>query len=534
MDDLKNTAPVPKADTALQNDPLFPARAPFVFDRAEAYLILPALLTGYAFIRLIWARGCGIAVPTFVLIACAVTFLYTRLAGISGHVRDALPWYGVTAALTLPFFLFDGRDGRLFLTLCALFIAMAFAFYTHLGCRRYSLRDTGFAADLWNASVSSPLGNLGSIWLTAGNLARKGRSRSVMLTLAGILLGLPLLLIMAVLLATADAAFEGLLDLIELRLLDSLPEYFWSFLLGIPMAMIAFGILYGCRYKKRVQAVSALPLEKTRRVPAALALGMLIPTVLLCLAYLGSQLAYFFSAFSGLLPDGFSYAEYARRGFFELCAITVILLALISALNLFLQASSPAMLRVRQLISAFFCLFGLILTATALSKMVLYIRVYGVTPLRLSTTLFMLTLGVVLITVFLRLIYPRLRWVRTLTVIAITAVLIFSYTDMDVISLRLNCGLERSGILTQAPVDKNGSARTIGGFVFEDLVTMSDGIVPFLKELAASKEPETAALAARVLTARPDYRPGYPDPWTWNLARARADRIDRDWMTSAN
>jgi len=494
-------------------------RPPFDCDRADFLLILSALLVGFFFIRLIWTRGYGAAVPTFIALVYAVTCLYTKLSGIDSHTREAFPWHALTAALTLPFLLFDGRDGRLLLTLGMLFVSTAFAIYTQLGCRRFHLHDNRFAADLWNASVCAPLGNLGSIWYSTGELARRGRSRNVLLVLAGLLLGLPMLLVLTVLLASADAAFEGLLDMVELRLFEALPEYFWSFVLGIPFAMVAFGILYGCRYKRRVQAVTTLPLEKTRRVPAALALGMLVPTTLLCLIYLGSQLAYFFSAFSGLLPANFTYAEYARRGFFELCAISVLLLTLVAAINLFMQAQSPALQRTRQLISAFFCLFALILTATSLSKMVLYIRVYGVTPLRMTTSLFMIALGLCLIWIVLRLFLSKFRLVRALTVTVLCALLALSYIDMDVLSLRVNCALSQADLLQDNP-----EAETIGGFSFRTLVTMSDGIVPFLEEQAVSGDPEAAKLAKRVLTARPDYRPSHADPWTWNLARARADR----------
>ena len=42
------------------------------------------------------------------------------------------------------------------------------------------------------------------------------------------------------------------------------------------------------------------------------------------LLYLFSQSAYFFSAFRGLLPEEFTVAEYARRGFFEMSVIAVI------------------------------------------------------------------------------------------------------------------------------------------------------------------------------------------------------------------
>ena len=48
------------------------------------------------------------------------------------------------------------------------------------------------------------------------------------------------------------------------------------------------------------------------------------------LAYLFSQLAYFVGGFSGILPEGFTRAEYARRGFFEMTCLAGVNLALMT------------------------------------------------------------------------------------------------------------------------------------------------------------------------------------------------------------
>ena len=50
-------------------------------------------------------------------------------------------------------------------------------------------------------------------------------------------------------------------------------------------------------------------------VTLCVALGMIS---LVYVLYLVSQLAYFSGGFSGILPKGYTMAEYARRGFFEM------------------------------------------------------------------------------------------------------------------------------------------------------------------------------------------------------------------------
>ncbi|MFZ3102315.1 MAG: DUF4153 domain-containing protein [Desulfitobacteriaceae bacterium] len=42
---------------------------------------------------------------------------------------------------------------------------------------------------------------------------------------------------------------------------------------------------------------------------------------LVFIVYFLSQLTYLFSAFNNRLPELMTYAEYARRGFFELCTV---------------------------------------------------------------------------------------------------------------------------------------------------------------------------------------------------------------------
>ncbi len=58
-------------------------------------------------------------------------------------------------------------------------------------------------------------------------------------------------------------------------------------------------------------------------------MNILLGTVCLIYAvYLLSQLAYLGGGFAGILPDGYTLAEYARRGFFEMAWLSFINLGL--------------------------------------------------------------------------------------------------------------------------------------------------------------------------------------------------------------
>ena len=92
-----------------------------------------------------------------------------------------------------------------------------------------------------------------------------------------------------------------------------------------------------------------------------------------------------FGGFMGRLPEGFSVAEYARAGFFELCAVMGInfgLLWMIAGLaRQPVRAHRPLKIMCLLLLGQ-----SLVFSAIALSKLGMYIGVYGFTPLRLQST----------------------------------------------------------------------------------------------------------------------------------------------------
>jgi hypothetical protein len=93
---------------------------------------------------------------------------------------------------------------------------------------------------------------------------------------------------------------------------------------------------------------------------------------------------------------GLSYAEYARRGFFELVAVAALTLPLLLLADHFLDGSDPRRVRrFRQLAGLMLVLLDFML-ASALLRMWLYTTQFGLTELRFYTTAFMAWLVLVL------------------------------------------------------------------------------------------------------------------------------------------
>ena len=85
------------------------------------------------------------------------------------------------------------------------------------------------------------------------------------------------------------------------------------------------------------------------------------------------------------LPEGFTVAQYARQGFFELCrvmALNLALLWLVTRLGSRPARTSPGL---RALVTVLLA-ESMLLAVVALSKLGLYISCFGFTPLRLQSS----------------------------------------------------------------------------------------------------------------------------------------------------
>src|SRR5205085_5750237 len=94
---------------------------------------------------------------------------------------------------------------------------------------------------------------------------------------------------------------------------------------------------------------------------------------------------------------GLTYAEYARRGFFELVWATALVLPLLLALHWLLRTDDRAAQRIFRALAAAQLVLLFVVIASALTRMRLYQREYGLTELRLYTTAFMGWLALVFV-----------------------------------------------------------------------------------------------------------------------------------------
>lgn len=210
--------------------------------------------------------------------------------------------------------------------------------------------------------------------------------------LRGLAIAAPLLLLFGGLFAAADAVFEDLVvDLFDF----DLAELLGHLLLAAFFAWVSAGLL-------RLTLVGGELPSPAR--PASLRLGIVELGVTLgllnCLflLFVAVQARYLFGGEGRFLAStGLTYAEYARRGFFELVTVTALVLPLLLLAHWLLRSEKPLHLRLFRVLSASLVALLFVVMASALQRMRLYTAELDLTELRLYTTAFVAWIFVVLV-----------------------------------------------------------------------------------------------------------------------------------------
>ena len=344
-------------------------------------------------------------------------------------------------------------------------------------------------------------GGMGTIAQSVGSIfdaLRKGKGKNALAVLGGLAIAVPVLLILVPLLIKADAAFDGMMNLLpDMEFSELFATAFWG--LGIALFLTSFGLflVHGKNEEKHSSG-------NFKGINPVTVCTVLILVACVYLLYLISQLAYLVGGLSGILPENFTLAEYARRGFFEM--------ALLCLLNLTVMVGSIALIRKEQGIPglcrwlcAFIGLIALFFVVSSGAKMALYIRGYGLTRLRILTLVITLFLGLCALIVTLWLFVPRLQYMKVILLSALVLGAAVLWMDVDTVAASYNVNAYLDGRLEYVDV--------------EYLATLSDSAVPYIQKLTTASDPEVVQQAQQALK---NHKCGYEDIRGWNFAAWKA------------
>lgn len=236
--------------------------------------------------------------------------------------------------------------------------------------------------------VGSALGGAGPFLTQDLPPTRPGLGR-IAPVIRGLILAFIPLLVFAVLFASADAVFADYLDrLLNIDLGSIVSRIVW----GALIAWAALGLMRRAVRgpKEYGPLVTGPALGVTDAVTALVLLNLLFGAFVLV------QFRYLFGGADTLAVTSLTRAEYARRGFFELVAVGFLVVGLVLALDWLVKRGSQRRALVDRLHAVLLVLTSVIL-ASALQRMRLYTSEFGLTELRLYTTVFMIWVAAVLV-----------------------------------------------------------------------------------------------------------------------------------------
>ncbi|MBT1182201.1 DUF4173 domain-containing protein [Bifidobacterium sp. CP2] len=233
------------------------------------------------------------------------------------------------------------------------------------------------------------------------------------------LIGLPLLAVLLALLSGADMVFRyGLTRLFGDFDVRSLCTHAAWTLLPLPFLFSLLAHADDTSDKAKASYAMRAGLRFDGAV-TAIVLGMALAAYAV---FCGVQFTFLFAGAG--LPDGLTYAEYARSGFFQLLAVAAINLTMFGLAHTYARRTRTLVVMLVGLVGA----TGVML-ASAARRLLLYIAAYGLTWMRYAAGAFIGLLAVMLLLALVKMVLPRLPLTAACLVAFLVWYVAFGWSD---------------------------------------------------------------------------------------------------------
>lgn len=329
----------------------------------------------------------------------------------------------------------------------------------------------------------------------------------------GLLISLPLLLVILVLLASADAVFSHTLAVIPQFLgnwLDgrTIAQGIIRIILTILAATYLFAFIFVLLKPNSETITEKLGEFKRPEADSTVTITILSLVNIIYILFSIIQFSYLFAG-NNSLPGGLSYAEYARRGFFELLFVTIINFSIILGVLYFTENKKGA---VGNTIKAMLLLISgatFVMLYSSFYRMGLYQQNYGYTYLRIFVYFCLAVEAIALVGTVAYIIKRSFSLMKVYIVTFLVCLTVLNYMNMD-------------KIIASSNIDMYNKT---GKIDFAYLTMLSQDQVPEIATLLNSKDEK---LKAQVKTYFVKLKKDLQRPRSWvefNYARYEALKI---------
>lgn len=226
------------------------------------------------------------------------------------------------------------------------------------------------------------------------NGSQKSFRLKLLFSFLAVVIGLVLLLIAIRELMAADRGFDAMISNITARFaFPPVEEFVFRVFLTVPVSAYVYGLLAGSFREEKERFVRRGDLIKRflgffRKVPDGVWVALIAVFSVFYILFFILQGSYLFGAFSSILPDGYTFATYAKEGFYQLLRVVVLNFALLwIAMRSSKKGGAPLKIAGTVLVLET-ALFDII----AFAKLFMYIHEFGFTAKRMQGAWFITVL----------------------------------------------------------------------------------------------------------------------------------------------
>lgn len=416
----------------------------------KKYLIPLAILVGVIWDILFWETDPGFSYPLFITLALAAGLLLLCSEKRYPSLKSIL-----LMGLILFFSVFTFVRGDLFTTLMnygmSVFLLLLFTGTYESGeWSNYNLFDyVAKFIHLLSNLIRLPLGFL---FKNSDNHAEdKPRKQDHIFwqIMRGLILAIPILVVFVFLLSSADLVFaqrtEGLFQLFNMQ---NLQTWFIQGLLVLIIAYVYIGIIRYAQLKSNENSLSG---NSKHMINSFLgfteSVTVLASVMILFSIFVGIQFKYLFSGGLNISTTGFTFSEYARRGFGELVWVAVFSLILVKAIRTALKQDNHQQGKIISGLTIGLISLVLIILISSFQRLSLYESAYGFSKLRTYSHVFIIWLGLLLIGVIvLELIKRQSNFTNAILLAMVGFTLSLNFLNVDAFIVARNVERADDGV----------------------------------------------------------------------------------------
>jgi len=326
----------------------------------------------------------------------------------------------------------------------------------------------------------------------------------------GILMAIPVLFVFLLLFSSADLIFQKYVS--DLISIDIQPETIFRSILVLIATLIYIGA-YTYSFREKENQIAEQQNSKGHSVGHIESSILLGSVNVLFFIFILVQLTYLFGGESNISAQGFTYAEYARRGFFELIAVAIISLLLLLTTEKYVIKKETDHALGFKILSTALVVQVIFIIASAFTRLSLYEEAYGFTTSRLYSRAFIILLVIVFCLLFYKIYKDKKENAFAFRVFISIALFlaVMNFLNPDAFIARRN--IERFAIT--------------GKLDIYYLSRLSDDAIPdTINVLGISNEDLRKSFARELYWRAQNSDSPYFSKWqSFNISRMRADKI---------